>query len=451
VSSLRGRLFAATLAAVLASVALSLGVGAVLVRRSVEQSVLANLGRQADLIALREENNHLEGRPLRTLRLFLRSQRGDVAIVPRPVPAGRLLPDEVVAAIDSAVPAQGKASIAGRDVLFATRPARARSILLFRSAALDASDWRPFLGSFLIAGLVGVALAAGASFFLARAIARPVGMVAEASRAVAQGQDPGQLPVEGTEELATLAASFNDMAAQLGRARDAERSFLLSVSHELKTPLTAIRGYAEALEEGAASPTEAGEVIRRESKRLERLVQDLLELARMNQHSFTVRREPVDLAGVTREAALRYEPRARSFGVSLDVNAGDPVPAVGDPDRILQVVSNLTENALRCTPAGGTVSLAAGDGTVSVQDTGPGLAAEDVPHAFERFYLHRRYVGERSVGTGLGLALVKELTEAMGGSVSVQSQPGNGTTFTVRLPVDGRVTVPGQWQPPWVS
>ena len=449
--SLRARLFAATLLAVLASVALSLGVGAVLVRRSVEQSVLENLGRQADLIALREENNHLEGRPLRTLRLFLRSQRGDVVIVPRPVPASRLLPDEVVGAVDSGVPAQGKASIAGRDVLFATRPAGARSILLFRSAALDASDWRPFLGSFLIAGLVGVALAAAASFFLAGTIARPVRRVAVASRAVAAGQDPGQLPVEGSDELGTLSASFNDMAAQLGRAREAERSFLLSVSHELKTPLTAIRGYAEALQEGAAPPAEAAEVIAREAERLERLVQDLLELARMNQHMFTVRREAVDLSAVVREAGLRYEPRARSFGVRLDVDAAHPVPAVGDPDRLLQVVSNLTENALRCTPAGGAVSIGAGEGAVSVRDTGPGLAAEDIPRAFERFYLHSRYSGERAVGTGLGLALVKELTEAMGGSVSVQSQSGAGATFTVQLPVDGRVNLPGQWQPPWAS
>jgi CheY-like chemotaxis protein len=119
--------------------------------------------------------------------------------------------------------------------------------------------------------------------------------------------------------------------------------------------------------------------------------------------------------------------------VSLTVDARDSVLAVGDPDRIVQVVSNLTENALRCTPAGGSVTLVVAEGVVSVQDTGPGLAPEDIPRAFERFYLHRRYGGERPVGTGLGLAIVKELAEAMGGSVSVQSEPGAGATFTVRL------------------
>jgi two-component system sensor histidine kinase BaeS len=176
-----------------------------------------------------------------------------------------------------------------------------------------------------------------------------------------------------------------------------------------------------------------------EAARLERLVQDLLDLARVNQRSFAVRHDPVDLAEVVREAGRRYEQRARSFGVGLVVASpagGREVRAggLGDADRLLQAVSNLVENALRCTPAGGTVTMAAGPGAVTVSDTGPGLSAEDLPRAFERFYLHRRLAGERPVGTGLGLALVKELAEAMGGSVEVQSAVGAGTTFTIRIP-----------------
>jgi two-component system, OmpR family, sensor kinase len=440
--SLRSRLFAATLAAVLASVILSLAVGAVLVRRSVERSILENLGRAADLVALREQNARLEGRQLRALRLFLRGQRDTLTIVRRPVPASRSYPDEVRGAIDAGLPAQGKTSINGVDVLFATRPAGDTAVLLFRPAALGSSDWRPFLGSFLVAGLVGAAIAAAASFFLARAIARPVSRAAAASAALAAGETPPALPIEGSTELATLSASFNRMAERLARAREGERAFLLSVSHELKTPLTAIRGYGEALQEGAASPSEAADVITREAARLGRLVQDLLDLARMNQRTFAIRRQPVDLAAVARETASRYEPRARSFGVSLTVEAPGPVPAIGDPDRILQILSNLTENALRCTPAGGSVSIAGGEGSLSVRDTGPGLSEEDLPRAFDRFYLYGRYAGERAVGTGLGLALVKELTEAMGGSVSVQSHPGQGTTFRFRLPVDEGSTAP---------
>ena len=123
--------------------------------------------------------------------------------------------------------------------------------------------------------------------------------------------------------------------------------------------------------------------------------------------------------------------------MALSVDAPDPAPAIGDADRALQVVSNLVENALRCTPAGGAVTVSARAGEVSVRDTGPGLAAEDLDGAFERFFLYRRYGGERPVGSGLGLAIVKELTETMGGSVTVESDPGHGTTFTVHLPRTG--------------
>jgi signal transduction histidine kinase len=156
----------------------------------------------------------------------------------------------------------------------------------------------------------------------------------------------------------------------------------------------------------------------------------------MNQRTFTVRREPLDLGSLAVETGRRYEPRARGFGVSLSIEAEPGARALGDPDRVLQVVSNLVENALRCTPAGGAVTVAASPGTLAVTDTGPGLAPEDAARAFERFYLYGRYGGQRPVGTGLGLALVKELSEAMGGSVAVRSTVGTGTSFTVRLPID---------------
>jgi two-component system sensor histidine kinase BaeS len=224
------------------------------------------------------------------------------------------------------------------------------------------------------------------------------------------------------------------MAEQLARAREAERSFLLSVSHELKTPLTAIRGYAEAAAEGAIPPDEAAETIVREAARLERLVRDLLDLARMNKSEFSVHAEPIDLGVAAREAVARYEGQARSFGVALEAFAPLPAPAIGDADRTIQVVSNLVENALRVTPPGGAVRVVAEPGLVAVEDTGPGLQPEEVPRAFERFFLYDRYGGERAVGTGLGLAIVKTLTEGMRGTVSVDSEPGRLTRFVVRLP-----------------
>jgi signal transduction histidine kinase len=183
------------------------------------------------------------------------------------------------------------------------------------------------------------------------------------------------------------------------------------------------------------APEEASATIREESRRLERLVRDLLDLARMNRREFVVHREQIDLASVAREVVRRCDAEARAFGVELEAVAAEPAPATGDPDRVLQVVSNLVENALRSTPRGGSVRVTAGPGRLTVEDTGIGLAPEDLPRAFERFYLHDRNPdGRPRIGTGLGLAIVKELTERMGGTVSVRSTLDEGTTFVVRLP-----------------
>jgi signal transduction histidine kinase len=258
------------------------------------------------------------------------------------------------------------------------------------------------------------------------------------------GTHPEPVPVEGATEIATLAVAFNELAAQLRQAQEAERSFLLSVSHELKTPLTAIRGYAEAVEDGAVDPREASATVAFEARRLERLVHDLLDLARMNRTDFSVRNTEIDLAEVAEDAVRRYQQQAENFGVALHAVGDAPAPAIGDADRVLQVVSNLVENALRLTPPDGEVRVVTGPGLLRVEDTGPGLAETDAEHAFERFYLHERYGRERRVGTGLGLAIVKELTLAMGGTVDVDSEPGRLTVFTVRLrvPVAARETLP---------
>ena len=180
--------------------------------------------------------------------------------------------------------------------------------------------------------------------------------------------------------------------------------------------------------------------IESEATRLERLVGDLLDLARMNKSEFSVHREPFDLGTIARDAVQRYEAQARSFNVTLEAFVPGPAPATGDADRTLQIASNLVENALRLTPAGGVVRVLVEPGQLTVEDTGPGLAPEDIARAFERFYLHSRYGDERPVGTGLGLAIVKELVEGMGGSVEVESEAGHGTRFTVHLPFYGGFT-----------
>ncbi len=242
------------------------------------------------------------------------------------------------------------------------------------------------------------------------------------------------MPAGGTEEVDELAASFNRMSDRLATARDAERAVLLSVSHDLRTPLTSIRGYAEGIEDGTVEPREAAGVVGREALRLERLVGDLLALARLSQGAMKVEREPVDLATVVREAEERLRPRAIEAGVEVRVAGERAAPATADHGRALQVVSNLLENAIRVSPEGGVVELRAAPGEVTVADQGPGIPVAEIPHAFERFRLRERAGRGSADGAGLGLAIVRELSEAMGGSVAVENLPAQGARFTVRLP-----------------
>jgi two-component system OmpR family sensor kinase len=426
-TSLRSRLFQAIGVIVLLCVALTIGVGLVLTRRAVEKATLQDLAHQADLIA---GSQRTALSPLTHLpdldQYFARQDETYLTSADR-------LPEWAQQRLLAHEPAQGSVTIDGVDDYFAAQPVRTQALVLLRPKSVTRSRWSPFVWGLLIAAAAGGLLAAIAAFLLARRISRPLGRVAAAARSLARGTYPEAVPVEGAIELATLAESFNALAEQLRRAQEAERNFLLSVSHELKTPLTAIRGYAEAVEDGAIDPREAAVTVAQEAARLERLVKDLLDLARMNRTDFSVHNSEIDLAEVAEDAVRRYQQQADAFGVELVLSTDGPAPAEADADRVLQVVSNLVENALRLTPAGGEVRVVARPGLLRVEDTGPGLEDEDREHAFERFYLHERYGRERPVGTGLGLAIVKELTRAMGGSVSVESRPGELTAFAVRL------------------
>ena len=437
---LRRRLLFAILVIVVLSIGVTFAVGVMLSRQAVERANLDDLAHQADLIAERESQSDvlLPFSRLERLKPFLEKQNQEIEVVGLNGPS-RYLRGDALAEVRARRPVEGTVTVDGESYLFAARNVQGNGFVLVRPKESFA-DWQPFLQGLLIAGAIAAALAAIGAILTARAIARPVRRVAEASRSLAEGVSPDPVPVEGSAELALLATSFNEMAEQLHAAKEAERNFLLSVSHELKTPLTAIRGYAEGLEDGAFSPEEAAATIREEARRLERLVRDLLDLARMNRREFAVNRELVDLGDVGREAVRRYESEARAGGVELDSIASDGAPALGDPDRVLQVVSNLVENALRSTPPGGSVQVRARPGVIEVVDTGVGLPPEDQPHAFERFYLHDR-AGIPDSGrwsSGLGLAIVKELCERMDGTVTLESTPGQGTTFTVTLPAPPR-------------
>jgi two-component system sensor histidine kinase BaeS len=418
VKTLRGRLFAATLAALALTLALTIGIGAILTRQQVDRAQATSLARQAGGIA--------------------KTRRQSVSYVNSSVTSGGIT--QIVnyrEAFKGIVPdvnrsSNGTTTYQGKRELYSYRTIPSRGLLLLRPTSAKSAAWHPFLGDLLLAALAGAALAAALSFLVARSIVRPVRRVAAASHALAAGETPTPVPVEGSTELASLARAFNDMAVQLETSRDSERNFLLSVSHELKTPLTAIRGYAEGLSEGAFTADEASATILLEARRLERLVRDLLDLARMNRHEFSVEHIPVDLGDLVRAAVARHDAAAREFGVTLSAEGGESW-VEADADRLLQVASNLVENALRETPPGGSVTVRSEPHRLVVSDSGPGLERDDLPHAFDRFFLYDKYGRERPVGSGLGLAIVKQLTEAMGGVVAVESTPGTGATFTVTL------------------
>ncbi|MGH3001982.1 MAG: histidine kinase dimerization/phospho-acceptor domain-containing protein, partial [Gaiellaceae bacterium] len=275
-SSLRARLFAATLAALALTLALTIGIGAVLTRRQVDRSQVSALARRADDFALqRRKNVSYENQDRRA---------GQVRIIVAPRP--QLAPYVPSTGHSS----DGKTTFEGDRYLYSYRTLPSRGLLLLQPEGVRESEWRPFLRDLLAAALAGALLAAALSFLLARSIARPIRRVADATRALAAGRRHESLPREGTSEVASLAQAFNEMAEQLASSREAERNFFLSVSHELKTPLTAIRGYAEGLADGAFAPGEAARTIAIEAGRLERLVRDLLDLGRMHRSEFSVRR-----------------------------------------------------------------------------------------------------------------------------------------------------------------
>jgi two-component system, OmpR family, sensor kinase len=435
--SLRTQLLAAIAVVVLLATGISLVVGGVLTRRAVDRSILKDVAQQADLLADRERVALLPLGDLGKLRPFFARQDERAVGAPLNRPSTYLSAD-AVARVRSEGGSKGTVSVDGKDWFYAARPVAGRALVLLRPRVSGAAAWRPYLEGLLIAAGIGVALAAVVSLLLARRIARPLRRVAEATERLAAGVAPGAVPADGAAELASLAESFNHMASELEHARDAERAFLLSVSHELKTPLTAVIGYAEALADGTVGVDVAASTIGKEAVRLDRLVRDILDLARMNRREFGVRSEQVDLGEIAAECFHRHEAQAASYGIDLVLDVAEDAGARGDADRVLQALSNLVENALRVSPTGGTVLIVARPGLLAVEDDGPGLHPDEIPRAFERFFLYSRYAASRAVGTGLGLAIVDELARAMGGVVDVRSRPGS-TRFSIRLPAGPRL------------
>lgn len=288
-----------------------------------------------------------------------------------------------------------------------------------------------------------LALTVGASVFAGARLVRPLHALTGAAQRMRDGEQPESVPVSGDDEVGRLAAAFNDMSAHRARLEEQRKAMVSDVAHELRTPLSNIRGWLEAAQDGLADPDPAFvSSLLEEAVLLQHIIDDLQDLAAADAGVLRLHPESVEIRELLNQVAAAHQARAENAGVTLAVTATAPGPALrADPVRLRQAVGNLVSNAVRHTPEGGRVTLRAyaaeeGDGTVLVEvtDTGSGIPPEDLPHVFDRFWRAEKSRSRRTGGSGLGLSIVRKLVEAHGGTVDATSVEGEGSTFVLRLP-----------------
>lgn len=293
-------------------------------------------------------------------------------------------------------------------------------------------------------GALALILALFLAFAVARWVADPLQQLVNAAGKFSGGQ-ARPLPLAGPQEVRELVGAFNSMTRRVQAAQESQKAFVANVSHEIKTPLTSIQGFAQALLDGTAdspqSRQQAAQIIYDESARLHRLALGLLDLARLDAGTANLQRERLDLRGLLEAIADKFSPLARAAGLTLTLAAPALPALMGDGDRLAQVFTNLVENALKFTPPGGQINLSAraapGGVLVEVADSGVGISPEAQAHIFERFYQadRSRQTGKQQ-GAGLGLAIAQEIAHAHGGKITVRSAPAQGSLFSVFLPLE---------------
>lgn len=299
-------------------------------------------------------------------------------------------------------------------------------------------------------GLVGIGLALVLAFFLSRRITAPVQSLVTAARNLGKGDFSQRAAVKSRDELGELATAFNSMAAELEKADKLRRDLVADVAHELRTPLSNIKGYLEGIQDGVVEADDATlKLIYEEVQLLSRLVDDLHELALAESGGLSLDRQVCDIGDIVRDVAGAMGYQAAAKGLKLHLEMPEiAATAFVDGQRIGQVVRNLLGNAINFTPEGGEITISVGqtkDGvSVSVADSGPGIPPEDLPYIFERFYRVDKARSRATGGSGLGLTIAKRLIEAHGGQLTAESTPGKGSVFTIKLPAyggDGGTTV----------
>ncbi|MCG5446761.1 HAMP domain-containing histidine kinase [Micromonospora sp. NIE79] len=451
--TLTARAVLVTCAVALVSVLVTAIVAVPLAIRGAERSEQQALAAQARLAAEVLRTRLDRGRSADEERLIqqLRDQGIDAYLIRRGAVDRSGLPPRVVQRIEQGRNVSARRSVNGERALVEGRALPGGNGVVL-SRPLANGLWARVLLSLWLPLLAGLTAGVVAGLLLARRLARPIRVAATAAARLRAGDRAVRVPVEPPDEVADLAEALNGLAAALATSEGRQREFLLSVSHELRTPLTAIRGYAEALADGvlgADDTVDTGRTMLAEAQHLDRLIGDLLALARLEAADFPLEPVPVDLTQLAVDAEPTWSGRCAAVGVPFRVETpGQPVPAYTDPGRIRQVLDGLLENALRVVPPGSPVVLAvrpagadpAHGGVLEVRDGGPGFTDDDLAVAFERGALHERYRGVRKVGSGLGLALAAGLVRRLGGEIAAGHAPEGGAAFTVRLPGDPYLT-----------
>ncbi len=305
------------------------------------------------------------------------------------------------------------------------------------------SAWQDLIPQLAIAGGIALLASVAAAAIISRSVSRRLGRVTRAAQEMARGNYDQQLDPRGEDEVGRLARAFNVMARQVSGSHQMMRDLLANVSHELKTPLTSIQGFSQAMEEGAISSEEdyrqAARIINEETQRMRRLVDDLIELSRLESGEAVVEHEPVDLAGVLRVCAGRFEWQLRESGASMRLDLEPLPPLEGDERRLEQAFTNLIDNAVRHAPKGGAITVRAetsnGRVRVAVHNTGSYIPPEELPRVFERFFQRGRNRSTAAGGAGLGLAIASEVVHAHLGDIQATSDREQGTEFVVTLPL----------------
>ena len=459
--SLKGRLAIYFTVAITVSLAISALLSIGLIQRYLKHRTISDLQSQAQTLAGQIES---EGLPQRRYNIDLERMYGIRAlIVPYKAQALSKLPgggNGAQTPLSGPVPINWNQLIQGQTTVQQfTLPGNSRETVVVAHAfnaggepagavvlakpVSDLQPWRPLAGWFIISAAISLAVSVLLAFLLARRLSRPLHEITQAATAVAAGDFSTRLNVRSEDEIGRLADAFRFMSDEVQKSQEQQRQFVINVSHELRTPLTAIAGHTQALREGIAEDPEAVasslKVIGSETKRLGRLIEDLLSLAKFDARQFELRNTVVSVSDMIGDVMAGFGHEAGRLGVALTVGAaGEEIKLNTDPDRLRQILSNLVHNALHHTPGGGQVMIAGRRDEdavrITVSDTGSGIGPDDLPHVFDRFYRASNGSDRKAAGLGLGLSISRELARAMGGDISVSSTPGEGSRFTLMLP-----------------